>query len=255
MKRSQRQPEFPQHLCFEIIRLGQISVRRAGDSKISAGFTLIELMIATVIFAIVLTVMVTAFVQVGRIFYKGVSVSNTQNAARSVISNISSDLVSAKTYTCTNEGSGKDETCKDSSDVQYFCMGLHRYSFDLSNPKQKLTGADVISPNSANPIGVVQSVIPNGCPKPSIIPGANTKQLLGPDMQLNDFGVKCANSFCTINIHIVFYGSDPNVFTSKNYPNDPSRSVNEPDATCSGNLLSTQFCTATDMSTSINMRF
>lgn len=219
------------------------------------GFTLIELMIATVIFAIILTVMVTAFVQVGRIFYKGVSVSSTQNAARSVISNISSDLVSAKTYSCTNEAGTPGNTCVYNGNVHYFCVGLHRYAYKLDNPKQKVTGDDVTNPSSTNPKGVVQSVIPNGCPDPNSIPGTNTRQLLGPDMQLNNFEEKCANSFCTIRIHIIFYGADPNVFTSSTNPNDPARAINDADATCSGNLLSTQFCTATDMTTSINMRF
>ena len=187
MKRFQTQPGFTQHLCFEIIRRRRIIARGAGNSKISAGFTLIELMIATVIFAIVLTVMVTAFVQVGRIFYKGVSISNTQEAARSVISNISSDLISAKSYTCTNENNTPGKTCTYGGNVNYFCVGLHRYSYKLDNPKQKITGNDVINPDAKNPKGIVQSVIPSGCPDPASVPGTNTKQMLGPDMQLNNF--------------------------------------------------------------------
>lgn len=55
----------------------------------SSGFTIIELLIATMVFSVVLLTISSAIVQVGRLYYKGVTSSRTQEAARTVMSDIS----------------------------------------------------------------------------------------------------------------------------------------------------------------------
>ncbi|HSX31885.1 MAG TPA: prepilin-type N-terminal cleavage/methylation domain-containing protein, partial [Candidatus Saccharimonadales bacterium] len=53
------------------------------------GFTIIELLIATLIFSMVLLLVTVGIMQVTRVYYKGVTESNTQNAARSIVDSIS----------------------------------------------------------------------------------------------------------------------------------------------------------------------
>lgn len=52
------------------------------------GFTLIELMIATMVFSVVLLLCMAALVQISKHFYKGVSSTRTQETARSIMTTI-----------------------------------------------------------------------------------------------------------------------------------------------------------------------
>src|SRR3990167_1480215 len=102
----------------------------------NSGFTIIELIFATTIFSVILLVCLGAFIQIGRLFYKGVNIAHTQEAARSLLTDISDDLRLSKSYSgqkCT------DATCSKNS-KQYFCVGNHRYiyqrgkQYDGTNP-------------------------------------------------------------------------------------------------------------------------
>lgn len=208
--------------------------------KSQAGFTLVELMIATMIFSIVLVVILASFLQIGRMYYKGVSVSSTNEATRAVVDDITNDVRLAQQVTNPlPEGAG--------SPYNYFCVGQHRYSYEISTTDHKVTSNQVSSPNASSPNGVVQDNIGNGCPNPSQPGGAGTaaQQLLGANMQLNDLKFICTalsgsvNS-CSLTIRVVYYGADDTVLKP---------SATDPNATCSGNLLSTQFCAETEFST------
>ena len=52
------------------------------------GFTLIELMIATMVFSVILLLCVFGLVQVGNTYYRGLTSSQTQNAARAISDDI-----------------------------------------------------------------------------------------------------------------------------------------------------------------------
>jgi prepilin-type N-terminal cleavage/methylation domain-containing protein len=60
------------------------SLRRTG----ARGFTVIELLIATMIFSVILLVITTGILQFSRQYYKGVISSNTQNTARAIMDEI-----------------------------------------------------------------------------------------------------------------------------------------------------------------------
>src|SRR5438552_17651914 len=101
----------------------------------------------------------------------------------------------------------------------------------------KITNDDVVNP-TARYIGVRQDEIPIGCPAPGTPNvGANPKQLLGPDMQLNRLQFSCAYGACSIGAHVIFYGADNTVFQSSANPNNPLSAIDDPDASCSGNSL------------------
>src|SRR6266498_3833396 len=63
-----------------------------GKRRIDNGFTIIELMVATTIFSIVLMVILASFLQIGRMFYKGISINNTNEATRTLVDDITSDI-------------------------------------------------------------------------------------------------------------------------------------------------------------------
>lgn len=204
------------------------------------GFTIIELIFATLIFSMVMMVILVSVFQVARIYYKGVSISNTNEVARTTVEDIANDVRFANTADTTNI---------NKTPTGWFCVGLHRYSFVKF---VKVTNASI---NNKQSTGIRQDVVNSGCPNPNTpTSGKDARQLLGPDMQLNNLVFNCANGACTVGVHIIFYGADNLVFKSSAHPNTPSAALKDPDATCSGNLLSSQFCAAVDLQTKVLQR-
>ena len=58
----------------------------------NSGFTIIELMIATSVFAVVLVVAASGILAIGMLYYKGVTSSRTQEAARSISNTIANTI-------------------------------------------------------------------------------------------------------------------------------------------------------------------
>ena len=233
------------------------------SSRKDSGFTIIELVLATLIFSIVMVVILFSAFEIGRIYYKGVSISDTSGDARTTITDITNDVRFANyAYPVTAWGSAP---VSSPAKGYYFCIGVHRYTYVLNN---KVTNDEInhISQTPTNytqyiNAGIVQDEISTGCPAPgtSSQPGTKPIQLLGPDMQLNDLTFDCSNSIqCAVHVHIVFYGSDNTVFNSSKHPadtaSDHAAAVYDPDAYCSANLLSSQFCAVSDLQTNALFR-
>lgn len=196
----------------------------AKKSRNYAGFTVIELLIATAVFSVVLLVFVSSFLRISQLFYKGINLSNTQETARNAVQNIANDI---QFY-----GNSPQFFPAQS----YFCIGKHRYTYKVGTQ---------YTPGSSTDIGIMKENV-NACG-----PGApnisTAAELLDPGMQLNNIQFNnCQFGQCTISMHIVFYGSDPSVLT----PN-----AQDPNAQCSGPDNSTQYCATADYSATILQTF
>jgi prepilin-type N-terminal cleavage/methylation domain-containing protein len=87
------------------------------------GFTIIELMIATVVFSMVLLVLAGGLLQIGRSYYKGVASARTQEVARSVVDDIAQNIqMTGGTIIPTNG-------TMNNGIVSGTCVGSRRYSF------------------------------------------------------------------------------------------------------------------------------
>lgn len=204
------------------------------------GFTLIELMIATVVFSLVMLVLLASFLQIGRIFYKGISYASTQESGRAISESISDDVRFAKRVTMSPTGPYR----LGSSDTYWFCIGKYRYTYTLY---EQLSVADL-----NNPLKGVQRTVNESCAEPnSTQPGLSRQQMLGPEMQINKFIFNCTNGRCIINIRLVFFGAQNDVFASDSNPGNPLRSN---DLYCTGPLLSSQFCGTFEVNTLVSMR-
>lgn len=87
-----------------------------------AGFTIIELMIATVVFSMILLLCSYGLLSVGRTYYKGVTTTRTQEAARLVIDDIAQSIQfgSGTVYAPAEAGFGT---------AAFYCAGGKRYSY------------------------------------------------------------------------------------------------------------------------------
>jgi hypothetical protein len=210
--------------------------KRASKAN-SMGFTIIELLVATTVFSVALVIFLSAFIRVGQMFYKGVNIANTQEAARTMLQDVSDDI---QFY---NEA--------PIIGTNYFCIGNHRYVYNLHAQVQPGT------------FGIAKQNI--GCPSPANSPvptdPSQYEELLGPEMQVNKLNIGCNNKLCTVNLLVVYYGSDKHVFFSSlpGYINDTNDSAynadQAPDARCTGVQNDTQFCATADYSSTILQSF
>ncbi len=93
------------------------------DSK---GFTIIELLVATVTFSLVLLILTGAIVQFNRIYYKGTVNTKTQEAARTLVEEIARNIQFGPkdaTYTISSVAAAPP--------FKYLCAGNNLYVFQL----------------------------------------------------------------------------------------------------------------------------
>ncbi len=86
------------------------------------GFTIVELMIATAVFSVVLLICTTGLLQVGRLYYKGITSTQAQETARSIMDEITRAI---------QFNGGRVQPVSGGAPSFYFCIGDQRYSFIL----------------------------------------------------------------------------------------------------------------------------
>lgn len=205
----------------------------------SQGFTVIELMIATAVFAVVLVVVTAGILQVSRLYYKGVTASNTQNTARSVIDTISQAIqFGGGAVVPTSSGVATPTAPK------VFCIGDQRFTYDL--------GWQVVdtAPNSTKHQAyhaLVQDTLA-GC-NASSVQALNTqtvlgRELLSPNMRLSKLNVTAigTNQY-RVELRII-YGDDDLLKP----PQDSATT------TCINETAGTQFCSVIELSTVVTKR-
>lgn len=101
--------------------------------KKTHGFTIVELMIATVIFSLVMVICLTGMVQVSRAYYKGITHSRTQEAARNLMDEITQTIqlsgssISRQASIFTDSGQEGINNLEDGIGV--FCAGNKMYTY------------------------------------------------------------------------------------------------------------------------------
>lgn len=138
------------------------------------GFTIIELLIAMSVFTIVLLVLTGAIVQIGRLYYKGLTMSRTQEATRNVIEDVTRSIHYTPGVVKNVSGPGTNRGV---------CVGLRRYSF-VQGQQTKL---------DLNRRSLVSDENPGGCPSNVALNiGATTagNSMLSDGMRLSNLSVQ-----------------------------------------------------------------
>ncbi len=188
-----------------------------------------ELMIAMTVFTILLMICLVTFLQIGRVFSKGVNMTLVQEDARNITSSITSDIqFYNKPFTPVVITSTDHQT-------KYFCIGNHEYKF--------LLGAHV---GYGAAFGLKRTDISGSCPDPA--GDTSGAEMAGNSMQLNNLTVSCPNGLCTVTINLVFYGVDNTVFES---PSGSTPAYKAADAQCTGALAGSQYCATANYSSTV----
>lgn len=233
------------------------------------GFTIIELMYSMAIFSVILLAAAAGIIQIGRIYFKGVIASRTQNAARQVIDDISRPI----------QFSGQQPVLGgpvilSGVEVKSVCIGNDRYSYVIDGQvdtdvagydpatrkirhalwqDRMLTSAFCIPPDLTQPT-------PSDGFTDSSIPG---KELLSTHMRLTEFGVvppAVGSSELRYFINIgVLYGDEDLLECDDGAGgvvecSDPSAIRTTARCTAGFSGISAQFCAASKLNTTVIRR-
>jgi prepilin-type N-terminal cleavage/methylation domain-containing protein len=233
-----------------------------------AGFTIVELLIATTVFSIVLVTALAGFIHIGKLFYKGVSITQTQTTASQIMQDVTGHFRTADNVSLLSHTQG----------YYYYCVGNARYTFRLNHKVDNLsvnhdadTGnygllEDLLSSSSscAPPCSDTSGV----CTPPYVklgsqSPSFGVKELLSPNMRLAVFDI--ANSslakFYSISL-VVAYGDDDllgcsistdiNICAGVPFGRTPSPTGNNLGSIkCQGGATGEQFCAVSDLNSAV----
>jgi len=228
------------------------------------GFTIIELMIATMIFSVILLVVTSGILQFNKQFYKGVVASSTQGAARTLIDDLTRAIqFNGGTFSPLPVLTGNPQSGG-------YCVGSgKRYSFQLNRQVKDKTPLSVdhqgyhglVSDTvtgcntSTSPYDVANAPADLTTVSPAL---SNPRELLGQHMRLAKFDIEQNVDLYTITIRVV-YGDD-DVLCSPSTPNDcntPTSTAgvdnNMPDLTCRGSIGSS-YCAVSELTTTVMKR-
>ncbi len=224
-----------------------------------AGFTIIELMIATAVFSVIILVVTAAVLQFSRQYYKGIIASSTQGATRALVDDISRAI--------QFNGGGVFSTLGGNG----YCVGSSkRYSYELN---QQVTDTQPFSANQGYH-GLVSDT-DSSCSSNSAtalnVAGlradlateglTNPRELLGQNMRLTKFSIvgdESTDNLYTINARIV-YGDNDLLCSPKADDCDQSTTSTsavldaDPNVTCKSNVGS-QFCAVSELTTTVRKR-
>lgn len=195
------------------------------DAK-QTGFTIIELLIATLVFSTILLILSSGLIQIGRQYYKGITTSRTQQVTRNVIDDISRNIqFSGDKTPITVHGAG----------TFYFCINNYRYTYKLNT---KLVA------NSSNHV-FVRDIYP-ACDAPanladiSSLSGAS--ELLAANMRLANLVISPpSGSLYTVTIRVAS-------------GDDDLLDLSTPTAAKCKSQAGSQFCATAELQTTVQKR-
>lgn len=192
------------------------------------GFTIVELMIAIMVFSLLLLVCSAAIIHIGRMYYKGGIVSRTQEATRTV----TEDVAQVIQFTSANL-----PVSVTSGSTRAWCIGEVRYTFHTTASLGSDTGQ---SPHvlwkDANPS--IGSCSVANLSNTSLSGGV---EMVGENMRVPVFEIVQNGDLWDVTIRVA-YGKEVDGFTDSTY------------AFCKGVINGGQFCAVSDNQTSVVKR-
>jgi prepilin-type N-terminal cleavage/methylation domain-containing protein len=213
----------------------------------STGFTILELLIASSVFAVIMLVVAVGVIRFTNEYYGGVTSSKTQEVARAIMAAVSQSIQFGK----------KVNNLSASGSVQGVCIDNTLYAFSVgqqiidspSSPQvskhQGYHGLVTFEGNDCSggiPSNIATSL---GSPGASALP-AGARELLGQHMRISALTVSGSGSLYTIHVRVI-YGDDD--LLSPTPPPVPAWATEK----C-GSQAGSQFCAVSDLTTTVERR-
>ena len=181
------------------------------------GFTIVEIMIATVVFSVILLLLTAGIISIGNTYYRGITSSRTQAAARA----ISDNVVQAIQYSA-------DNIVRTPGDPGAVCAGGKKYSYKLNTKK-----------DDSNHVLLIEDYIAGGSCTANMTPGPNTIEQIGKNMTLTRFDITENTVTGNFNVRVRVVSGDNDLFEGDNTDNN-----------CKGGAGS-QFCAVSSLDTEV----
>lgn len=209
------------------------------------GFTLIELMIATMVFSVILLGATTAVVQIGRMYYKGIITSRTQETARRTIDDISRTVQFSDAEIVKIAPTPTNVSPSGSVPLQATCVGTTRYTYvlkmqvDRENDVNNNRLRHALWQDTVNNPSECGTNLPN---LGEVEPSAGGRELLSRYMRLQTLYIDSVGDPTTIAITVIYGDNDlllPNV-------DSPTG--------CRGAIEGAQWCAFSSLTTQVRQR-
>lgn len=203
-------------------------------SKNQKGFTILELMIATMVFSVMLILASVGIIQIGRVYYKGITTNRTQETTRAIVSDIS------RNYQITPN----TQYAFTAGNPAAVCVGSTRYTYKINSVvtgNQHALWADRLNPGgNCVPLDLGMAFPVDGNTDTSNLGKVSQHELLAPNMRLAEFSVTKSASTNSLTVKArVIYG-------------DPDLSPDN--QTCKPMTLGGQFCAAASLESFVKGR-
>lgn len=220
------------------------------------GFTIIELLIATVVFSIVLLIAAATLVQLGKLYYKGIITAKTQSVARSTMDSVTRSIQFSNGGMISLDASQFDS---QGVPIQARCFGTTRFTYvigaqvdgsvaDGSFNDGKIRNAlwqDTVASGSCNQeVPLIQFSDPYATYGEASAVNHNGRALLDNSMRLQSFNIQSLSGqdLYLVNVKVLFY-ADPSLLDD----------VANPTA-CKSSFLGGQWCAISDLTSVVYSR-
>lgn len=205
--------------------------KRTGE----AGFTIVEFLIATAVFSVVMLLCAYAIVHVGRMYYKGVITNRTQDTARRVVEDVAAAIQFGSSPSVAFV---RPQT---EGEFSAWCVGGQRYTYttghSLGREDDQLPHVLWRDRYTADDC---PSLALDASPDPGGIDGT---ELLGENMRITRFAVNdLGGGTYEVSIRIA-YGNTLDLFVD-----------DDPEQPCKGSNAGGQFCATSEFKTQVKKR-
>lgn len=183
------------------------------------GFTILELMIATMVFSVIFLATTTALLQIGKLYYKGVISGRTQETARGIMDQMSQQLqfgtdVPVQAADLVKVVPGGPEAGGKVT-FRAICIGNTRYAYRLNTQvtNDVATNNEYDAAHSRMRHALWRDTVVTGADCTAIDisadrPTAGGEEMLDENMRLTQLEASCDNNnMCTIAVGVL-YGDD-----------------------------------------------
>lgn len=211
-----------------------------------AGFTIVELLVATAVFSIIMIVITAGVIGFSRQYYHGVVSSNTQTTARRIMAEITSAIQFGNSITPDLTNSNTSAFCVDNKVYAYVLGQEVKDSSPVASDNQGYHG--FVADNSLTAC--------NDATVPPVVPTSLTgtqRELLGENMRIAALSVETKdNETYTVHVRVIYGDNDvlsPDV-TAGGFDWAASGGT----VGCLAERSSVQYCSVTDLTTTVQKR-
>jgi len=214
-----------------------------------SGFTIIELMIATTIFSLVLMICLAGVLQITKMYYRGVTQNNTREVARSITDEIGEAIRFSSQAIVLGPaviGPQINDLSGTTPDTSYFCIGNKRYSYAIDRQVKSEPVANTKQQKHALWVDTL-----GGCSGPLNLdddnPSVDGRDLIPQNMRLYELSIKKlgVSDIYEISAGVAYGDNDLLSARPENLPTE---------LTCEGAFVGSEFCATTNLRVTVQKR-